>query len=167
VDKIEIIEKSLFALDFPDESFDIIWAEGSISAIGFEEDLKQWRRFLKLHGFLVIHDNISDITKMLKLNKYTQLRLFLKGDEEEDAWLVLEGSKGLDGLTSTESLEIPSSATSGIKLNRPFEIVAGMITKLTIDFDAKKSVIQKKKSFLRAQVQFLEQYLIMTAKIQN
>ncbi|MQY79024.1 MAG: methyltransferase domain-containing protein [Bacteroidetes bacterium] len=67
VDKIEIIEKSLFALDFPDESFDIIWAEGSISAIGFEEGLKQLRRFLKLNGFLVIHDDISDTKKKLKL----------------------------------------------------------------------------------------------------
>ncbi|GAJ08335.1 unnamed protein product [marine sediment metagenome] len=67
MDKIEIIEKSLFALDFPDESFDIIWAEGSISAIGFEEGLKQLRRFLKLNGFLVIHDDISDTKKKLKL----------------------------------------------------------------------------------------------------
>lgn len=75
MDKIEIIEKSLFALDFPDESFDIIWAEGSISTIGFEEDLKQWRRFLKLHGFLVIHDDISEITKMLKLTSNYNYRL--------------------------------------------------------------------------------------------
>jgi hypothetical protein len=30
----------------------------------------------------------------------------------------------------------------GIKLNHPFEITEGMVTKLTIDFDAQKSVIR-------------------------
>ena len=65
--QIEIVEKTMSILDFPDEYFDIIWTEGSIAAIGFEEGLKRWRRFLKLHGFLVIHDDISDITKKIKL----------------------------------------------------------------------------------------------------
>lgn len=86
VDKIEIIEKSLFALDFPDESFDIIWAEGSISAIGFEEGLKQWHRFLKLHGFLVIHDDINDITKKLKLISNYNYRLISRFKISHKEW---------------------------------------------------------------------------------
>jgi len=86
VDKIEIIEKSLFALDFPDESFDIIWAEGSISAIGFEEGLKQWRRFLKLHGFLVIHDDINDIKKKLKLISNYNYRLISRFKISHKEW---------------------------------------------------------------------------------
>jgi len=73
--QIEIVEKSMSNLDFPDEHFDIIWAEGSIAAIGFEEGLKQWRRFLKVHGFLVIHDEISDITKKIKLISNYNYRL--------------------------------------------------------------------------------------------
>lgn len=75
MNRIEIVEKSMSNLDFPDENFDIIWAEGSIAAIGFEEGLKQWRRFLKLHGFLVIHDDISEITKKLKLISNYNYRL--------------------------------------------------------------------------------------------
>ncbi|GAH79854.1 unnamed protein product, partial [marine sediment metagenome] len=67
-------------------------------------------------------------------NKYTQLRLFLK-DDEEDAWLIL------NDLTRV-SLEIPSVYQTGIKLIHPFEIWEGMITKLTIDFDAEKSVVK-------------------------
>jgi ubiquinone/menaquinone biosynthesis C-methylase UbiE len=46
---------SMFEMDYPDESFDIIWAEGSISVIGFERGLEEWRRLLKPGGFLVVH----------------------------------------------------------------------------------------------------------------
>ena len=56
----------MFELDFPDESFDIIWAEGSIARIGFEKGLKEWRRLLESNGFLVVHDEIADVTKKLE-----------------------------------------------------------------------------------------------------
>jgi len=46
----------MFDMDFPDESFDIIWAEGSTFVIGFERTLKEWRRFLKPKGCLVTHE---------------------------------------------------------------------------------------------------------------
>jgi ubiquinone/menaquinone biosynthesis C-methylase UbiE len=51
-----VIRCSMFNMDFPDESFDIIWAEGSTSIIGFERALKEWRRFLKPKGFAVAHE---------------------------------------------------------------------------------------------------------------
>lgn len=54
--RIKIINKSLFDMDFPDEHFDIIWAEGSIWVIGFKKGLKEWRRFIKPKGFLVVHE---------------------------------------------------------------------------------------------------------------
>jgi ubiquinone/menaquinone biosynthesis C-methylase UbiE len=57
---------SLFEMDFPDESFDIIWAEGSIWIIGFEKGLKEWRRLLKPNGFLVVHDEIKTVSNKLK-----------------------------------------------------------------------------------------------------
>ncbi len=62
-DRVETRRCSLFEMDFPDESFDIIWAEGSISVIGFERGLFEWRRLLKPGGFLVVHvetENMSD-----------------------------------------------------------------------------------------------------------
>jgi ubiquinone/menaquinone biosynthesis C-methylase UbiE len=46
---------SMFEIDFPDESFNIIWAEGSIYVMGFERGLKEWRRLIKPGGFLVVH----------------------------------------------------------------------------------------------------------------
>jgi ubiquinone/menaquinone biosynthesis C-methylase UbiE len=54
--RVEARNCSMFEMDFPDESFDIIWAEGSIFVIGFERALREWRRFIKPHGFLVLHE---------------------------------------------------------------------------------------------------------------
>jgi ubiquinone/menaquinone biosynthesis C-methylase UbiE len=65
-DRVETLKRSMFELDFPDESFDIIWAEGSIARIGFERGLEEWRRFLKPHGFLVVHDEVTNITGKLE-----------------------------------------------------------------------------------------------------
>jgi len=56
--RVRAINCSMFDMDFPDESFDIIWAEGSIYIVGFEEGLKHWRRLLKKEGFLVIHEMV-------------------------------------------------------------------------------------------------------------
>ena len=65
-DRVKTVNCSLFEMDFPDESFDLIWAEGSIAVISFERGLKAWRRLLKPRGFLVVHDGIENMTKKLK-----------------------------------------------------------------------------------------------------
>ena len=57
-DRVKAVNCSMLEIDFPDESFDIIWAEGSIFVIGFEKGLKEWRRFIKPYGFLVIHEMV-------------------------------------------------------------------------------------------------------------
>lgn len=57
---------SMFEMDFPDESFDIIWAEGSISVIGFERGLKEWRQLLKPSGFLVVCAGTRKMSDELK-----------------------------------------------------------------------------------------------------
>jgi len=54
--RVRLVKGSLLAMDFPDESFDIIWSEGSIHIIGFEQGLDEWRRFIKPKGFLVVHE---------------------------------------------------------------------------------------------------------------
>lgn len=65
-DRVETKKCSMLEMDFPDESFDIIWAEGSISMIGFERGLKEWRRLLKPGGFLVVHTETRKILDKLK-----------------------------------------------------------------------------------------------------
>jgi len=57
---------SILKMDFPDASFDIILSEGSIFVVGFEKGLREWRRFLKTGGFLVVHDELGDLTEKQK-----------------------------------------------------------------------------------------------------
>lgn len=52
-DKIFVLNKSMFEMDFPDECFDVIWSEGAIYIYGFEKALKDWKRFIKPNGYLV------------------------------------------------------------------------------------------------------------------
>ena len=58
LDQIEIIKMSMDDMDFKPEFFDIIWAEGSIFIIGFENGLIQWKKFLKNNGYLVVSELI-------------------------------------------------------------------------------------------------------------
>jgi ubiquinone/menaquinone biosynthesis C-methylase UbiE len=59
--RVRAVNGSMFNMNFPDESFDIIWSEGSISIIGFKKGLKEWRRFIKPHGFLVVHEGVNKV----------------------------------------------------------------------------------------------------------
>lgn len=54
--RVKSLNQSMFNMEFLDESFDIIWAEGAIYIIGFERGLKEWKRFIKPQGFLVVHE---------------------------------------------------------------------------------------------------------------
>jgi SAM-dependent methyltransferase len=54
--RIEAVHGSMVDMDFAAESFDVIWAEGSMHVLGFERALEEWRRFIKPGGFLVIHE---------------------------------------------------------------------------------------------------------------
>jgi len=86
--RVKTVKCSMFEMDFADESFDVIWAEGSISRIGFERGLKGWRRLLKPKGFLVVHDEIKNITEKLKVVPscgYTLLGYF---PLSEDVWWI-------------------------------------------------------------------------------
>ena len=79
---------SLLNIDFPKETFDIIWAEGVIHTIGFERGLKELRRLLRQAGFLVIHDGVKYISNKIKKTTdlgYTLIDYFTLPN---DAWWV-------------------------------------------------------------------------------
>lgn len=60
-DRVHIVHGSLKRMEFPEASFDMLWAEGSIAVIGFKQGLQAWKRFLKPGGYLVVHDEAGDI----------------------------------------------------------------------------------------------------------
>jgi ubiquinone/menaquinone biosynthesis C-methylase UbiE len=57
-EQIRVFNKSMMSLDFDNEFFDVIWSESSIFIIGFEKGLKEWKKFLKKGGYLVVSELI-------------------------------------------------------------------------------------------------------------
>jgi len=85
-DRVKAVNCSIFDMEFPDESFDIIWSEGSIYIIGFKRGLQKWKRFLKPNGFMVIHDeegNVAQKLEQLSGCGYELLGYFIMN---EDTW---------------------------------------------------------------------------------
>lgn len=85
--RVSVIKDSILTMDFPEESFDIIWSEGSIFVIGFENGIKKWCRFLKPNGFLVIHDENKDKTKKLGLITKYGYALIAQFEISDIMWL--------------------------------------------------------------------------------
>jgi SAM-dependent methyltransferase len=55
-DKIVTLEKSMDDLPFRKNEFDLIWSEGAIYNIGFENGLKKWKDYLKVGGYLAVSE---------------------------------------------------------------------------------------------------------------
>jgi SAM-dependent methyltransferase len=52
-DRVTAMEASMETLPLGDGQFDLLWSEGAIYNMGFENGVKSWRRFLKPGGMLV------------------------------------------------------------------------------------------------------------------
>jgi len=84
--QIRVIKESILNMNFPEENFDIILAEGSIFVLGFENSITKWYRFLKPNGFLVIHDENKDKTKKLGLIQKYGYRLIDQFELSNTLW---------------------------------------------------------------------------------
>lgn len=65
--RISIINDSITSYRFNKNSFDIIWAEGSLFIMGFEQSLIDWYQLIKPQGFLVVHDAMEDMDKKIEM----------------------------------------------------------------------------------------------------
>ncbi len=65
-DRVMVINCSMLDLRFPEGSFDIIWAEGAIGAIGFDRGIREWRRLLKAGGYLGVHDDLKGLDEKME-----------------------------------------------------------------------------------------------------
>jgi len=115
--RLSIIKDSILTMDFPEESFDIIWAEGSIFVIGFEKSIKRWRRFLKPYGFLVIHDENKDKTKKLGLITKYGYALIAQFEVTDDLWW-LEYYTPLEQLIQEFRHKYPKDSELNSELNK-------------------------------------------------
>jgi ubiquinone/menaquinone biosynthesis C-methylase UbiE len=55
-ERVQTLCCSMDNLPFGDEEYDVIWSEGAIYNIGFEQGIREWRRFLKAGGLLVVSE---------------------------------------------------------------------------------------------------------------
>lgn len=53
---ISTIACSMDNLPFQDDEFDLIWSEGAVYNIGFENGLSKWRRYLKPEGVIAVSE---------------------------------------------------------------------------------------------------------------
>ncbi|QDU33685.1 Demethylrebeccamycin-D-glucose O-methyltransferase [Poriferisphaera corsica] len=73
-DRIETLNCSMDALQFEDEAFDVIWSEGAIYNMGFENGIAEWKRLIKPGGIMVV----SEIT-WLSETRPNQLQAYWEG----------------------------------------------------------------------------------------
>jgi ubiquinone/menaquinone biosynthesis C-methylase UbiE len=64
-DRVKVLKCSITEMQFPDGSFDVIWAEGSIYVVGFKRALREWKRFLVPDGYMALHDEKGDVGEKL------------------------------------------------------------------------------------------------------
>ena len=54
--RLRVVRADIGDLPFSDSQFDLIWSEGAIYLLGFEDGLTLWRRFLKPDGLMVVSE---------------------------------------------------------------------------------------------------------------
>jgi ubiquinone/menaquinone biosynthesis C-methylase UbiE len=84
--RVKAVNLSLSEVEFPDETFDVVWSEGVIGNIGFEASLKEWQRLLKHNGYLAIHYQTSRVADALPRIPQHGYSLADTVQLPEDAW---------------------------------------------------------------------------------
>lgn len=54
--RLKTLRGDMNTLDFPEGEFDAIWSEGAIFIMGFENGIKEWKKYLKPGGYLVVSE---------------------------------------------------------------------------------------------------------------
>lgn len=84
--RISIMELSMLDLNSIRDTYDIIWAEGSIFVVGFERGICDWKQLISKDGFLVIHDEDNEVkTKLELIERYGYEKLG-QIDISHDEW---------------------------------------------------------------------------------
>jgi SAM-dependent methyltransferase len=54
--RVQLLPADMNTLPFADSSFDLIWSEGAIYSMGFDEGLRRWRPLVRPGGYLVVSE---------------------------------------------------------------------------------------------------------------
>jgi ubiquinone/menaquinone biosynthesis C-methylase UbiE len=85
-DRIIVMHRSVYDLDFADTCFDIIVAEGLLNIIGFEAGLSLADRFIKGNGYFIIHDEYAHPDEKAGIIQRSGYRLFHSFKLDEQVW---------------------------------------------------------------------------------
>jgi cyclopropane fatty-acyl-phospholipid synthase-like methyltransferase len=85
-DRFAIKQVSMDKLNLLGDNFDIIWAEGSIYAIGFERGIRDWKEYLRKDGYLVIHDEDDRVEIKLGIIKKYGFKVLGQIDVTHGEW---------------------------------------------------------------------------------
>lgn len=105
-DKIDCVIGDMGAMNFEEESFNVIWAEGSIFILGLEKGLKEWRKFLAPGGLIALSDLF-----WFKPSPPEELKALW---DQQCPWMVdLEGARKIverSGYNLIDHFQVPENA---------------------------------------------------------
>lgn len=78
-DRLQTLQVDMKQMDFPSYSFDVIWSEGAIYILGFENGLRRVMEYVKPGGYVVVSEAV-----WLKPNPPGVVREFWQGYPEID-----------------------------------------------------------------------------------
>ena len=84
--RFSIKQVSIQDLHLLRETFNIIWAEGSIYAVGFEKGIRDWKQILKKDGFLVVHDENDRVDAKLQIIKKYGYKILGQIEVPHEEW---------------------------------------------------------------------------------
>ena len=84
--RFSIMKVSMLDLQYLGKTYDIIWAEGSIYAVGFEKGIRDWKQFLTKDGCLVVHDENDRIDAKLQIIKKYGYKILGQIEVPHEEW---------------------------------------------------------------------------------
>lgn len=57
-ERLKVLERDMRQMDFPPASFDVIWSEGAIYNLGFENGLKKIKSFVRPGGHVAVSESV-------------------------------------------------------------------------------------------------------------
>jgi ubiquinone/menaquinone biosynthesis C-methylase UbiE len=57
-DRLEVVEQDMVQMAFPPASFDVVWSEGAIYNLGFENGLRMVKSFVKPGGYVAVSEAV-------------------------------------------------------------------------------------------------------------
>lgn len=57
-ERVEVLEQDMRCMDFPPDTFDVIWSEGAIYNLGFEAGLLKFKNFVRPGGYVAVSEAV-------------------------------------------------------------------------------------------------------------